>query len=288
MCARYDSHRLWLRRLRVHRTLCPAVSHGFPVSIHRHAHDIPPRGFMYLRNLQLHVALYERHVDTVTDPRRRETGATTGLFRGTPTGMGLSPTQLLGVHRWHRARNLQVCLCVCPRSASVFVFGIFAQHELGALANGASTRRPHFLFDPTALDRPTREQRAFFNGHKRYHAIKFQGVVTPDGIVVDLSGPELGTRHDVHLLHESGVLLQCQQHMNSASGDPYILYGDPAYGMSTHLDCPYSTETYGPLTAAMIEFNKRMSACRVTVEWVFKEMTSKWAFVAMKTSRSSF
>ena len=172
-----------------------------------------------------------------------------------------------------------------PAICSVFIFVIFAQHELGALANGASTRRPHFLFDPTALDRPIGEQRAFFNGHKRYHAIKFQGVVTPDDIVVDLSGPELGTRHDVHLLHESGVLLQCQQHMNSASGDPYILYGDPAYGMTTHLNCPYSTETYGPLTAAMIEFNKRMSACRVTVEWVFKEMTSKWAFVAMENQQ---
>ncbi|CAN0523240.1 unnamed protein product, partial [Laminaria digitata] len=41
---------------------------------------------------------------------------------------------------------------------------------------------------------PVREQRAFYNGHKRKHAMKFQGVVTPDGICVDLYGPELGTR----------------------------------------------------------------------------------------------
>ena len=134
-------------------------------------------------------------------------------------------------------------------------------------------------------NRPTRDQRLYYNGHKRKHAIKFQGVVTPDGIVVDLFGPELGARHDVHLLNESGVLLTLAQHMTSPSGDPYLLYGDPAYGMSTHLNCPYSAETFGPLTAGMLEFNKQMSACRVTVEWVFKEVTSKWAFVSMKNQQ---
>ena len=114
---------------------------------------------------------------------------------------------------------------------------------------------------------------------------QLQGVVTPDGIVVDLFGPDLGARDDVHLLNESGVLLTLAQHMKSPSGDPYLLYGDPAYGMSTHLNCPYSAETFGPLTAGMLEFNKQMSACRVTVEWVFKEMTSKWAFVSMKNQQ---
>ena len=131
-------------------------------------------------------------------------------------------------------------------------------------------------------NRPTRDQRAYYNGHKRKHAIKFQSVVTPDGIVVDLFGPELGARHDVHLFNESGLLLTLAQHMTSPSGDPYLLYGDPAYGMSTHLNCPYSAETFGPLTAGMLEFNKQMSACRVTVEWLFKKMTSKWAFITIK------
>ena len=92
-------------------------------------------------------------------------------------------------------------------------------------------------------NRPTRDQRLYYNGHKRKHAIKFQGVVTPDGIVVDLFGPELGARHDVHLLNESGVVLTLTQHM-SPSGDPYLLYGNPAYGMSTHLNCQYSAETF--------------------------------------------
>ncbi|CAB1114398.1 unnamed protein product [Ectocarpus sp. CCAP 1310/34] len=44
---------------------------------------------------------------------------------------------------------------------------------------------------------------------------------------------------------------------------PYYLYGDPAYGISNHLICPFSASSVGPLTPEMADFNKRMSACRV-------------------------
>ncbi|CAM9646759.1 unnamed protein product, partial [Laminaria digitata] len=125
------------------------------------------------------------------------------------------------------------------------------------------------------------KQRAFYNGHKRKHAMKFQGVVTPDGIFVDLYGPELGTRHDLYLLSESGLLERLEDNMNDASGDAYCLYGDPAYGMSAYICCPCS-ESHGPLTEDMRHFNKSMSGCRITVEWLFTEMTSKWAFVTHK------
>ena len=112
--------------------------------------------------------------------------------------------------------------------------------------------------------------------------MKFQGVVTPDGLFADLWGPILGTRHDNYLLAQSGLMQKVAMHFNSPSGHPYCLYGDPAYGLSYHLICPYSAVTRGLLTPEMAEFNKRMSHCRVAVEWGFKEMTGKWAFVNMK------
>ncbi|CAB1112388.1 unnamed protein product [Ectocarpus sp. CCAP 1310/34] len=117
------------------------------------------------------------------------------------------------------------------------------------------------------------------------HAIKFQGVVTPDGLFVDLWGLVLGTRHDSYLLAQSGLMQKLAAHFNSPSGRPYCLYGDPAYGLSDHLVCPFSAASYGPLTPEMADFNQRMSHCRVTVEWGFKEMTSKWAFVDMKSQQ---
>ena len=111
--------------------------------------------------------------------------------------------------------------------------------------------------------------------------MKFQGVVTPDGLFVDLWGPVSGTRHDNYMLAQSG-LMQKLPTLISPSGHPYCLYGDPAYGLSNHLVCPFSAASVGPLSPEMADFNKRMSHCRVTVEWGLKEMTGLWAFVNMK------
>jgi hypothetical protein len=51
--------------------------------------------------------------------------------------------------------------------------------------------------------RPSKHQRKCYNGHKRVHALKFQSVTTPDGLIVHLFGPIEGRRHDCFLLQES-------------------------------------------------------------------------------------
>ena len=96
-----------------------------------------------------------------------------------------------------------------------------------------------------------------------------------------LWGPASSIRHDSYLLAQSG-LMQKVATLNSPSGHPYCLHGDPAYGLSNHLVCPFSVASVGPLTPEMADVNKHMSHCRVTVEWGFKEVTSMWAFVNMK------
>ena len=53
--------------------------------------------------------------------------------------------------------------------------------------------------------RPERHQRQFYNGHKWPHAIKFQAVAAPDGLIVHLYGPVEGRRHDAAVLAESGL-----------------------------------------------------------------------------------
>ncbi|KAI9103920.1 hypothetical protein DFS34DRAFT_569269, partial [Phlyctochytrium arcticum] len=37
--------------------------------------------------------------------------------------------------------------------------------------------------------RPSIHQRQVYNGHKQFHALKYQSVSTPNGIIVHLSGP---------------------------------------------------------------------------------------------------
>ena len=50
------------------------------------------------------------------------------------------------------------------------------------------------------------------NGNKRVHAIKFQSVVTPRGIIAHLYGPNEGCRHDSGMLAYPGLLQQLEQH----------------------------------------------------------------------------
>jgi hypothetical protein len=44
--------------------------------------------------------------------------------------------------------------------------------------------------------RPTYNQEISYSGHKRCHGVKFQSVVTPDGLIACLYGPFEGSGHD--------------------------------------------------------------------------------------------
>ncbi|KAI0243237.1 hypothetical protein LSAT2_022053, partial [Lamellibrachia satsuma] len=100
--------------------------------------------------------------------------------------------------------------------------------------------------------RPTNNQREVFNGHKRVHALKFQSVMAPNGLIADLAGPFEGRRHDASLLRESQLL----ERIEAVPGlQYYCLYGDPAYPLRTTLINPFS----GPhLTPDQENFNKAM------------------------------
>ena len=56
-----------------------------------------------------------------------------------------------------------------------------------------------------SMCRPTHNQRLVYNGHKRCHALKYQGVMLANGIMGQLAGPYEGRRHDAHLYHDSGI-----------------------------------------------------------------------------------
>ena len=56
--------------------------------------------------------------------------------------------------------------------------------------------------------RPGTNQRLLYNGHKKVHAIKFQSVAVPNGLVANLYGPVEGKRHDSYMLNQSDQLVQ--------------------------------------------------------------------------------
>ena len=114
-----------------------------------------------------------------------------------------------------------------------------------------------------------------YNGHKKIHALKFQSVVIPNGIIANMYGPIEGKRHDCALLRLSNLLTKLEQYAISTSGISLCFYGDPAYPIRMHLQCPFRSIA---LTPQRIAFNKSMSQVRTAVESVFGDITKWWAF----------
>ena len=83
--------------------------------------------------------------------------------------------------------------------------------------------------------RPGENQRVVYNGHKRVHALKFQSIVAPNGLIANLYGPMEGRRHDCALLRSSGILEGLQAHSRDQDGNNLCIYGDPAYPIRPNL-----------------------------------------------------
>lgn len=125
--------------------------------------------------------------------------------------------------------------------------------------------------------RPTANQRVCYNGHKRIHSIKFQSLVTPDGMITNLYGPLEGRRHDCGLLRMSGIMEKMEElNRHDRDGLPFSIYGDPAYPLRNYLLCPYRGAN---LTEQQMLFNQSMSSVRECVEWEFGKLLSLFAFL---------
>ena len=78
------------------------------------------------------------------------------------------------------------------------------------------------------LDPVMSAQKVLFNGRKHVLAIKFQSVVAPNDLNVNLFDPVEGRRHDSGMLAMSGLLPMLETHFITPTGQPLCLYGDPA------------------------------------------------------------
>lgn len=127
--------------------------------------------------------------------------------------------------------------------------------------------------------RPGNLQRSLYNGHKRVHAIKFQSVVAPNGLIANLYGPVEGRRHDSGMLADSGLLPQLQLHSRSPLGNPLCIYGDIGYLLRPQLQTPFRGLHLTPLQQ---QFNTSMSAVRSSVVWVFGDIINYFSFLDFK------
>ncbi|OAD76931.1 hypothetical protein PHYBLDRAFT_142439 [Phycomyces blakesleeanus NRRL 1555(-)] len=146
------------------------------------------------------------------------------------------------------------------------------------------------------IARPIVDQKGAYNDHYRGHGLKYQAVVTPNGITSSIMGSDTGRNHGVHMYCKSQLdAMMCVAFdFTSINGPCYYLHGDLAYTTSDHMMIPfrrhkYCTVIYLDETADEQELaiNKSMSAVRISVEHKFAYVGSLWAFLKYSQTQRS-
>ena len=88
-----------------------------------------------------------------------------------------------------------------------------------------------------------------------------------------------GCKHDASMLADSGLLQDLQRFANSPAGNPFCLYGNPAYPQRVYLQTPFQNRA---LTALMIAFNQSISTVRESLEWLFNDIVNYFKFMDFK------
>lgn len=135
------------------------------------------------------------------------------------------------------------------------------------------------------IARPTWFQRVAYNGHKKFHALKFQALMLLNGIYGHLFGPKPGRHNDNYLLNKSGLLDNCAIHAVRPGTNQYTpakhrflqIFGDPAYGNSYQIISPFAGG--GDRTEDELEWNAAMASVRIEVEHGFGYVVNNWPFL---------
>ena len=127
--------------------------------------------------------------------------------------------------------------------------------------------------------RPGINQRVLYNGHKRVHSIKFQSVVTPNGLIANLFGPVEGKRHDSGMLAMSRLLPELRRYSLDSSNNTMCIYGDLAYPLGPQLQTLFRG---AGMTQNQKAWNKSMSEVRIAVEWIFGDIIQYFKFLDYK------
>jgi hypothetical protein len=138
-----------------------------------------------------------------------------------------------------------------------------------------------------AINRPTENQNLYYSGYKKCHAIKYQAVTTPDGLMSHMAGPWEGHCGDFRMYTESRLRDKLEEVNRNAAGedipaDRLYIYGDPAYGLTYGILSGYKVQPGRPLTEQQQQMNARMSGVRISVEHGFGKTMMLWSFNGFK------
>lgn len=117
------------------------------------------------------------------------------------------------------------------------------------------------------------------------HCLKFQSVICPDGIIINLKGAYPGRRHDAGIFRESGLYEELEQNVVFPDRN-FCLYGDQAYALRELLLRPYTEhEIQAGNNIQRQHLNNAMRALRISVEWGFGKIVQEFAFLDFKKNQ---
>lgn len=119
---------------------------------------------------------------------------------------------------------------------------------------------------------PILDQQCYYTGAKKRHGIRYQGIVTPDGLISSLCGPWLGKCGDWRMWEESDICEHLRE-IFPEEDDRLYLYGDPAYVPGFGIIGSFRADREGRITAEQESANVIISGQRIVVEWGFGLVT---------------
>ena len=151
-------------------------------------------------------------------------------------------------------------------------------------ANAITAHTPQVIdiwafIDGTArpIARPLDDEESNFNGHKRAHVHNWQGMMTPDGLIVSCIGPYVGSKNDLNMLNESRL----EQRLRPIVTQPdrtLLVYGDLIYKGHELVMRGFEAST----DPAELAYNTFMSRLRVYIETTFGKITQLWSGMEME------
>jgi len=136
-----------------------------------------------------------------------------------------------------------------------------------------------------AICRPDKSQEIYYSGYKKCHAVKYQALSTPDGLIAHLAGPYTGRESDWTAYQSSGLVGKLRELQLVDYPDPdkrFYIYGDPAYSLSYGIICAYQAQPNRPLSPLLQEVNSHMSSLRISVEHGFARLMMLWGYNGFK------
>ncbi|XP_029157947.1 putative nuclease HARBI1 [Nylanderia fulva] len=119
------------------------------------------------------------------------------------------------------------------------------------------------------IDKPIEDKDLYIN-RKQFFSIQLQGIVNHGQKFMNVFIGYSGSVHDARVFRESPVY----NRLNELCGEDGYLLGDSAYPCLQRLIVSYRDN--GHLTRAQINFNQRLSSCRVIIENAFGNLKQRF------------